>query len=53
MVRLLLRSVVLVVSLAIGVLVVSVLARHVGVGIGGGRGSVRAPDGHKLVGSSQ
>jgi hypothetical protein len=53
MVRLLLCTVVLVVCLAIGVLVASVLARHVGVGIGGGRGRVRAADGHKSIGSSQ
>jgi hypothetical protein len=53
MVRLLLRPVVLVVPLAIGVLVASMLARHVGVGIGSGRGRVRAADGHKSVGSSQ
>jgi len=43
----------LVVSLAIGVLVASVLATRVGVGIGGGRRRVRAADGHKSVGSSQ
>jgi hypothetical protein len=53
MVRLLLRTVVLAASLAIGVLVASVLARHTGVGIGGRRGRVRAADGHKSVGSSQ
>jgi hypothetical protein len=53
MVRLLLRPVVLVVCLAIGVLVASVRARHVGVGIGGGRERVRAAYSHKLVGSSQ
>jgi hypothetical protein len=41
------------VSLAIGVLMASVLARHLGVGIGGGRRRVRAADGHKSVGSSQ
>jgi len=52
MVRLLLRPVVLVVCLAIGVLVASVRARRVGVGIGGGE-RVRAAYSHKLVGSSQ
>jgi hypothetical protein len=50
MVRLL-RPVVLVVCPAIGVLVASVRARHVGVGIGGGREPVHAAYSHKLVGS--
>ncbi len=49
MVRLLLRPVMLVVFPAIGVLVASVLvlARHIGVVISGGRGRVRAADGHR------
>jgi hypothetical protein len=53
MVRLLLRTVVLVVSPAIGTLVASVLARHVGVGIAAGRGRVGVAGGHQLAGSSQ
>jgi hypothetical protein len=53
MVRLLLRPVVSVVCQAIGVRVGSVRARHLGVGIGGGRERVRATHSRNLVGSTQ